>query len=304
MTLPFEYVSRTAGELPRPYVGSAVIGAIGVPGLAGVAAELASFVEPQLIRPGTNVVVVPVGPEGMVHWTLASGMTLPVACLIAQVRTDAILFLKNPELKALLRGRSYWEELSKFPEDHITSLTAIELPQQVEPYLDLAPRSQNVDAGLSRQIDALGGTGTAGAALKAGLYQIFDDLDRSHESAQSIEGRGRHHTGDYWHAIMHRREPDYGNAKYWFRHVGRHPIFPPLAEFATGLIHKSSDADAVRWLHKLAANGWDAMAFVDLCQTSAREPESVLAHLAKRLQWMEMLLLLQHSCQEASSDRA
>jgi hypothetical protein len=81
-------------------------------------------------------------------------------------------------------------------------------------------------------------------ALKAGLFQIHDYLDASHELSQSIEGQGRRADGDYWHAIMHRREPDYSNAKYWFRHVGSHPIFAALAEAVDGILSQAETASA------------------------------------------------------------
>jgi hypothetical protein len=49
--------------------------------------------------------------------------------------------------------------------------------------------------------------------LQAGLWLYVDDLDRSHHVSQSIETP----VGSYWHGIMHRREGDFSNAKYWFR---------------------------------------------------------------------------------------
>ena len=62
-------------------------------------------------------------------------------------------------------------------------------------------------------------------ACIAGLWLLWDYLDESHHVSQSLETP----EGSYWHGIMHWREPDYGNSKYWFRRVGQHAIFPQLA---------------------------------------------------------------------------
>jgi hypothetical protein len=53
----------------------------------------------------------------------------------------------------------------------------------------------------------------------AGLWLRFDFLDESHKISQEVETP----TGSFWHAIMHRREGDFGNSKYWWRRVGQHP---------------------------------------------------------------------------------
>ena len=57
---------------------------------------------------------------------------------------------------------------------------------------------------------------------RAGLYLLPGFWDDAHEIAQSIETVD----GSYWHAIVHRQEPDPDNAAYWFQRVGQHPIFP------------------------------------------------------------------------------
>ena len=55
-------------------------------------------------------------------------------------------------------------------------------------------------------------------ACRAGLWLLHDFLDQSHTISQDLETK----EGSFWHAIMHRREPDASNSKYWWRIVGAH----------------------------------------------------------------------------------
>lgn len=56
-------------------------------------------------------------------------------------------------------------------------------------------------------------------ALLAGLWLYLDNLESSH----TISQRDASPVGAYWHGIMHRREGDFSNAKYWFRQTGSLP---------------------------------------------------------------------------------
>jgi hypothetical protein len=159
---------------------------------------------------------------------------------------------------------------------------------------------------LSRHIEGVQVPGkhsdsTEVAALKAGLFLLNDFFDESHSCSQSIEGLGRHRAGDYWHAILHRREPDYGNSKYWFRHVGRHPMFVELAQFVTNRIALQADSLATtlqRWEPRLVTErGWDPFAFVDLCEAAHTEP--ALRGWCEAVQYEEMLLLLESTWRDA-----
>jgi len=139
-------------------------------------------------------------------------------------------------------------------------------------------------------------------AVLAGLWQMRDFLDESHQCSQSIEGRGADSCGDYWHAIMHRREPDWSNSKYWFRHVGSHPVFIPLSDAVSQLLSEDLPASPAAQLRRVIAGGnWDPFAFVDLCQQAAQSKDPALTRCAERLQWAEMLLLLAHTIRCVSS---
>lgn len=125
-------------------------------------------------------------------------------------------------------------------------------------------------------------------ALAAGLLQIHDFWDSSHEAAQAADDLGERRFSAYWHGIAHRREPDAGNAAYWFRIVGRHDIWSALAQASRPILERHGDD---RWTARLVGlDRWDNQAMIDLC-TGAR-PGSDQEILARRLQRLEMRLLL------------
>ncbi|MBS0261422.1 MAG: hypothetical protein JSS02_05650 [Planctomycetes bacterium] len=156
-----------------------------------------------------------------------------------------------------------------------------------KPWLEFLKSASPADLGLGRavRIDQI--------ARRAGLLQWYDFLDESHQLSQSIEGEGDDLRGDYWHAIMHRREPDYSNAKYWFRRLGEPVQYAALACAARSILTSCNNSASDRWRDKLISDDqWNPFAFVDLCQACAQDETSDLAWAARRIQFAEMCLLL------------
>jgi hypothetical protein len=117
-------------------------------------------------------------------------------------------------------------------------------------------------------------------AMLAGLWLWQDWLDESHVISQSLDNP----SGSFWHAIMHRREGDFSNSKYWYRRVGSHVVFDAIAA-NVGAILNPLPAD--KSLLRLVRGGWNPDALVDLAEELDRRPDARLAAFVavQKLEW-------------------
>ena len=102
--------------------------------------------------------------------------------------------------------------------------------------------------------------------LRATAYLHHDHADPAHDLVQDLTDPD----GALIHGILHRREPDYWNAKYWFRQAENHPIFPHL----TARMHKIESASGHQsLLGRLTLSGtMDPHALVDEVEAVAHRP--------------------------------
>jgi hypothetical protein len=130
-------------------------------------------------------------------------------------------------------------------------------------------------------------------AMLAGLWLWHDWLDDSHTISQSLHNS----TGSFWHAIMHRREGDFGNSKYWYRQTGRHPFLAAVGQTVSAAIN-AMPAD--KSLLRLFRDGWDANAFVDLAEEISTRPNDPRADALTLIQRTEWQLLFDHCTRTAA----
>ncbi|HUJ50546.1 MAG TPA: hypothetical protein VLW25_10115 [Bryobacteraceae bacterium] len=131
---------------------------------------------------------------------------------------------------------------------------------------------------------------SAPEAALAGLWVYFSCFEQAHEIAQDIPTA----EGSFWHAILHRQEPDPGNAAYWFRQAGSHPVFADLANAATRIAGQFPEAG-----FRLDGR-WDPFAFIDFCEQARRLPGTRAERAALEIQQAEWQLLFDYCARSRS----
>ncbi|HEX8323938.1 MAG TPA: hypothetical protein VF595_08490 [Tepidisphaeraceae bacterium] len=131
------------------------------------------------------------------------------------------------------------------------------------------------------------------ACLLSGLWLWHGYLDESHTVSQAIDTA----SGSFWHAIMHRQEGDFGNAKYWYARCRNHPVMTSLGIQAAGVV---AHAPADKTLLRLSGGPWDGPTFVDFVQRVHESPSDERYDIAVALQQLEWRVLFDHCTREAA----
>ena len=122
----------------------------------------------------------------------------------------------------------------------------------------------------------------------AGLFLYFSCFEEAHrliDDCETTEGR-------LWHAIVHRMEPDSGNAAYWFRRAGRHRTFSKISDAAAAILDVTPAAE-------FRTGHWDPYAFILFCDRARTQPGSVQELVAQQIQLAEWQILFDHSARHA-----
>ena len=133
-------------------------------------------------------------------------------------------------------------------------------------------------------------------AVLAGLWLYHDFLDESHAISQDLHSPD----GSFWHAIMHRREGDFANAKYWYARCRHHPAFAAIGQEVRSALRGVAQAGQ---LDRLTKNEWDPDGFVDVVEAVHQEPQDPLYAAAVALQHAEWRVLLGHCARAAVAPR-
>ena len=130
-------------------------------------------------------------------------------------------------------------------------------------------------------------------AVLAAMWLWLDGLDEAHKIVQDLVGP----TGAFWHAIMHRLEGDFSNAKYWYARCSTHRTMRLLGAVATDVVGKEAAKDPA--VQHIVAGEWNPDALVDLVQAIHNKPNDPRYTAAVRLQQIEWRTLFHHCVNKA-----
>lgn len=128
-------------------------------------------------------------------------------------------------------------------------------------------------------------------AVRSGMFLLLDAWDQSHIIAQDLDTP----EGSYWHGIVHRREPDISNTKYWFQRLGDHPVFNQLGSQQT----RQALPQTIAFDDIVTDGHWDPFQFVDWCMRCEHGERPEVRSELQALQQQEILLLLIYCVRQA-----
>ncbi len=164
-------------------------------------------------------------------------------------------------------------ELVGAPEELVQLLRVVPVPplDAGNPHRPLTEwLEENLDLGIASPANSV-----AHQCAQSGVWLIANELDRCHQLCQDL----KQNDAKYWHGIMHRREGDFWNAKYWMKQIGNHPVMEQLKA-------------------RFPEYG-NSQKFVDLCEQIVTKKKGDKAK-AIEIQWTEMQLLLDHCWKQMS----
>jgi hypothetical protein len=108
----------------------------------------------------------------------------------------------------------------------------------------------------------------APSLVKGVLHLLNDDLEAAHEEAQKNKGPD----ASYLHALVHRRQGDFSNSRYWLRSVREHRAWHVM---------RATEPD------------WDPRKFLAWCESCAEGCPNKSCDKLEALQLREMIALLE-----------
>lgn len=119
--------------------------------------------------------------------------------------------------------------------------------------------------------------------IRSALLLWHDHLEASHTISQSINTDN----GSFLHSLVHRREPDYPNAKYWLNQTGQHKAYPEITKRSRKILKDTPSLN-------LIISEWNPYEMVDCVQQSKVNTDEYKA--LQELQRVEMEVFLEMNC--------